>query len=143
MEYLQLKLRDLQRKEIAGYIVRARLPRFEDKEPSIQKYARMAKSHAKSTYISLLTDDTGQEMCTIPDLLRVTHSFYSKLYTPRDVHLPTQAALLNNLTARVTAPQKLMLDSPLTLAELTAAVFQLPLDKTPGADGIHPHLEAH
>ena len=69
MEYLQLKLRDLQRKEIAGYIVRARLPRFEDKEPSIQKYARMAKSHAKSTYISLLTDDTGQEMCTIPDLL--------------------------------------------------------------------------
>ena len=29
LEFLQLKLRDLQRKEIAGYIVRARLPRFE------------------------------------------------------------------------------------------------------------------
>ena len=43
LEYLQLRLRDLQRKEIAGYIVRARLPRFEDKEPSIRKYARMAK----------------------------------------------------------------------------------------------------
>ena len=143
VEYLQLKLRDLQRKEIAGYIVRARLPRFEDKEPSIQKYARMAKSRAKSTYISLLTDDTGQEMCTIPDLLRVTHSFYSKLYTPRAVHLPTQAALLNNLTARVTASQKLMLDSPITLLELTTAVFQLPLDKTPGADGIPIEFYRH
>ena len=94
------------------------------------------KSHAKSTYISLLYDDTGQERVTIPDLLSVTHSFYSKLYTPSAVTLSTQDALLANLTAQVTPPQKQMLDAPITLAELATAVYQLPLDKTPGVDGI-------
>ena len=58
------------------------------------------------------------------------------MYTPLAVSLPTQAALLANLTAQVTAPQQQMLDSPITLAELTTAVYQLPLDKTPGMDGI-------
>ena len=85
----------------------------------------------------MLYDDTGQERVTIPDLLNVNHSFYSAFYTPRDVTLSTQDALVDNVTSQVTAPQKQMLDAPITLAKLTTAVYQLPLDKTPGVDGIH------
>ena len=81
LEYLQLKLRDFQRKQVDGYIVRARLPRFEDKEPSIQKYAALAKSRAKSSYISVLKNDLGVEQYTHDELLTVTHKFYTKLYS--------------------------------------------------------------
>ena len=59
MDFLQLKLRDLLRHEADGYVVRARLPRFEDKEPDIQKYANMAKTRAKSSYIAVLRDAAG------------------------------------------------------------------------------------
>ena len=136
MEYLQAKLADHQRHQVDGYLVRARLPRFEDKAPSIQKYASMAKSRAKASYISVLINESGEEALTQEDLLKTAHKFYTQLYTPRAVYPALQPTLLRNLSTQVNATQKQQLDAPITLKELTAAVSQLPPDKTPGADGI-------
>ncbi|MEC8831535.1 MAG: hypothetical protein VX772_04190, partial [Bacteroidota bacterium] len=112
------------------------MPRFEVREPNIQYYAALEKGHVTKNLISALRDDHGVQFTATPDLLTIAQGYYTTLYTPSPVNLPLQATLLSQLTTRLTTPQQQALDSPITLAELTKAVHQLPLEKTPGTDGI-------
>ena len=134
-----------------GYIVRSLLPRFEDKEPKIEHYAHLEKSRTKSNLIPTLIDTYGNEYSHPSELLTLTHTFYTNLYTPTTPDSAVQRQLLHKVNTRLTASQHTTLDAPLTLAELTTAVHQLPTDKTPGRDGIPiefyqhfwPHIQDH
>ena len=75
------QLQHIQFKELDGYIVRSRLPRFEDKEPNIEHYAQLEKSRSKSNLIPILADTYGNEYSQTDKLLNLTHKFYTNLYT--------------------------------------------------------------
>ena len=151
IDHLQEQLRHLQLQEVDGYVIRSRLPRFEDKEPRIEHYAHLEKSRTKSNLIPILLDTYGTECTHQPDLLTITHDYYTRLYTPSTPDSAIQRQLLQKVTTRLTASQKDALDAPLTLSELTQAVTQLPANKTPGRDGIPiefyqhfwPHIQDH
>ena len=133
---LQDQLRRLQLHQIQGHILRSRIPRFEVGEPHIQHYAMLEKYHYKKNIIPVLRDEQGDDHSSPADLLAVAYIYYATLYTPTPLNTPLQADLLSNLTPRLTAAQRIFMDSPITLAELTQAVLHLPVDKSPGLDGI-------
>ena len=133
---LQDQLRRLQFHQIQGHILRSRITRFEPSEPNIQRYANLEKYHYKKNIIPVLRDEQGDEHSTPADLLAVAFIFYAQLYTPTPIDAPIQARLLSNLTPRLTDAQRFFMDSPITMAELTQAVSQLPSNKSPGMDGI-------
>ena len=136
LNMLQDQLRRLQIHQIQGHILRSRIPSFEVCEPNIQHYASLEKWSAKKNIISVLRDEHGDEHSSPTDLLAVAYIFYASLYTPPPVNTPLQTDLLSNLTTTLTEAQRLFLDSPITLAELTQAVGELPSQKSPGMDGI-------
>ena len=133
---LQDQLRRLQFHQIQGHILRSRIPSFEPSEPNIQRYANLEKYHYKKNIIPVLRDEQGDEHSTPADLLAVAFIFYAQLYTPTPIDAPVQARLLSNLTPRLTDAQRFFMDSPISMAELTQAVSQLPSNKSPGMDGI-------
>jgi len=102
----------------------------------ISHYAALEKHHFKKNIIPVLRDEQGDDHSSPEDLLAVAYIYYATLYTPTPVEVPLQAGFLSNLTSRLTATQRLYLDSPITLAELTQAVRALPVGKSPGVDGI-------
>ena len=143
MEYLQEQLKRLQLQEVEGYIIRSRLPRFEDKEPNIEHYAHLEKSRSKANIISILTDPQGHECTHHNDILTCTHEFYTQLYTSTVTDSNKQNQLLNKVDVHLTQTQQTTLDAPLSLPEITKAVFQLPKEKTPGRDGIPIEFYQH
>ena len=142
-EYLQEQLKRLQLQEVEGYIIRSRLPRFEDKEPNIEHYAQLEKTRNKANIVSILTDTQGQECTQHNDILNCTHEFYTQLYTPTRTDSNKQDQNLNKVEVHLTQTQQTTLDAPLSLPELTKAVFQLPKEKTPGRDGIPIEFYQH
>ena len=136
IDYLQEQLKHLQLDEIEGYLIRSRLPKFEDKEPKIEYYSKLEKRQAKANMISILHDNHGAECTDQADLLRLTHDFYSDLYRPTYTDSHIQYTLLQKINTHLSPTQTHDLDSPITLQELTKAVQQLPRDKTPGRDGL-------
>ena len=136
IDYLQEQLKKLQLDEVEGYIVRSRLPKFEDKEPKIEYYSKLEKRTAKANMISILHDANSKECKDYTDLLKITHDFYSDLYRPTYTDPHMQYTLLQKIDTHLSPTQTQSLDSPITLPELTKAVHQLPRDKTPGRDGL-------
>ena len=143
IDYLQEQLKQLQLDEIAGYLVRSRIPKFEDKEPKIAYYANLEKKHAKSNMISILTDTNNDECTQHPDLLRITHNYYTQLYKQTTTDSQIQNQLLQKIHTQATPQQNAALNAPITLSELTNAIEQLPREKTPGRDGIPIEFYQH
>ena len=143
LHMLQDQLRRLQIHRIEGHILRTRLPRFELSEPNIQHYASLEKWSSKKNIIPLPRDEHGDEHSSPADLLAVAYSYYATLYTPPPVNVPLQNGLISHLTTSLTDIQRRFLDSPITLAELTQAVGQLPTQKSPGMDGIPIEFYQH
>ena len=143
MEYLQEQLKKLQLQEVEGYIIRSRLPRFEDKEPNIEHYAQLEKSRSKANIISILTNPQGQECTHHNEILTCTHEFYTQLYTSTPIDSNKQDQLLNKVDVHLTQTQQTTLDAPLSLPEIAKAVSQLPKEKTPGRDGIPIEFYQH
>ena len=126
-----------ERHEIQGHITRTKgLPTYEINEPDIQYFANLEKRTVKLRTIVTLKDTAGAEHTASDELLNIAHGFYTHLYTPTPVHASTQTRLLQHVRTTLNPVQQQMLDAPLTTADFTRAVQQLPPKKSPGIDGI-------
>jgi len=113
IDHFQEQLQHLQLQELEGYIVRSRLPPFEDKEPNIAHYAHLEKSRVKANLIPVLLDTHGNECYHTDELLNLTHGFYTDLYTPSTPDSAVQWQLLQKVNTQLTTSQKAALDAPL------------------------------
>ena len=87
--------------------------------------------------LSSLLDADGNLLSTQTEVMAETKRYYSELYSAEpNPNLQQQQHLLDNVTAQLSASQKLTLDSDLTLKELTHALSLTPNVKTAGYDGL-------
>ena len=121
-------------RELEGYIVRSRLPPFEDKEPNYcTLWPHLEKSRVKANLIPVLLDTHGNECYHTDELLNLTHGFFTLTY----IHpLHQNSAVQWQLLQKGQHPNSQHLKRqpwmpPLTIAELTTAVNQLPTAKDP------------
>ena len=113
--FLKEKLKTFEEKLIEGYRHRTRgLPRYEQREPDIEFYAKLEKRNAQRTVIGELRHRNGTVYSDNQHLLDITTDFYTVLYTPNSVDESVQEKLLDNVDHKLTDQQKCMLDAELT-----------------------------
>ena len=135
--YIEEQLKKCIEMDVEGFKVRIKgLPKYEQKEPDIQFYANLQRKTAQKLYISELKDKDGTIYTETDDLLRLTTDYYTKLYTPTKLNTTKQDRLLKNIKKTLSPQSRNNLEAPITLEELTQAVNQLGLNKSPGPDGL-------
>ena len=81
--FLKEKLKIFEEKLIAGYRQRTRgLPKYEQREPDIEFYAKLEKRSAQRTVIGELRDKNGDVYADNPNLIHIVTDFYTELYNP-------------------------------------------------------------
>ena len=73
-------------------------------------------------------------------ILKRQVQFYKELYESQDVCEEGMVNFLANLTAKLSEPSVVYLDSQITATELSKAVQQMKANKSPGPDGITPEF---
>ena len=133
---LKEKLKFFEEKLIAGYRQRTRgLPKYEQREPDIEFYAKLEKRSAQRTLIGEPRDKNGVVYTDNANLINIVTDFYTDLYTPSPVEESVQEKLLGNVDHTLTDQEKCMLDADLSEKELQQAVYDLKDEKSPGIDG--------
>ena len=101
--FLKEKLNIFEEKLIEGYRHRTRgLPRYEQREPDIECYAKLEKRSAQWTVIGELRHKNGAVYSDNQHLLDNTTDFYTELYPPNSVDESVQEKMLDNVDHKLT-----------------------------------------
>ena len=84
----------------------------------------------------MLRADDGSVISDQEGLSRLLCSFYADLYSASPCDPVAQAALLSNVSARLSPAESLVCEGPLSQGECFAALQGMARGRTPGCDGL-------
>ena len=136
--YLKRRLKEIENKEIEGYIRRIKYNApYEKCEPDISFFSKLEKRKIAEGRINQLAEKQNGEIYTDKkDVLSIATKFYKELYTPQKLNIRKQNQLLRNIKKKLSLADQEQLDQPITEEEVKIAISQLLTGKTPGLDGI-------
>ena len=135
--HYRARYKEIVDQEIQGHVIRTRgQPRYEINEPNIDFFSKLEKRFQNKNVICQLQDTDGTMKSETDDLIRITHDYYKKLYTPTRTNQIKQQQLLRNVKKTISASDRRKLDAPLDPKEMENAVFQQFDGKSSGADGV-------
>ena len=121
------------RYETQGALVRTKSNWHEYAEKNTKYFFQLEKSRAKNKAMSYLISDEGQKLTTQKQILAEQKSFYQKLYTAD----PKISFRMNvEVKNKIDSETQRGLDQALTIEEITKAMREAKLNRTPGPDGI-------
>ena len=135
--YLKGRLKDIENKEIEGYIRRVKFfAPYEKTEPDIAFFSKLEGQKRTNDRINQLAEKKEGEIFTDNEnIMRISTKFYKDLYTSEKVHEKIQNRLLSNIKTKLSKEAKTNLDKPITEEEVQNAINKLPPGKSPGLDG--------
>ena len=135
--YLKGRLKEIEDKEIGGYIRRVKfLAPYEKTECDISFYSKLEGQKRASDRINQLAEKKGGNIFTDQkNIMRISTDFYKKLYTSEKVNNRIQEKLLSNIKTKISKEKQTNLDKPITEREIEKAIDSLPEGKSPGLDG--------
>ena len=116
--------------------MRSRIQLANDSDRPTRFFLSQAKERNSSQSIQELFDGSGTPGGSTEHLLRSVREFYTDLYRPTDTCQNEQDHLINSLTLSADDDQHSFLESPISLAEMTAALRGMKPNKAPGIDGL-------
>ena len=135
--YLKGRLKQIEDKEIDGYIRRVRfLVPYEKSEPDIAFFSKVeGQKRAKDRINQLAETRDGEIFTDNENIMRISTKFYKDLYTTDKVNEKLQDKLLRNVKTKLSEKAKTDLDKPFTAEEVFKAINKLQSGKSPGLDG--------
>ena len=134
--YLKGRLKEIEEKEIEGYIRRVKfLAPYEKTECDISFYSKLEGQKRASDRMNQLAEKKEGEIFTDQkNIMRISTEFYRKLYTTEKVNNRIQERLLSNIKTKLSEEKRTNLDKPFTEKEIETAINNLPVGKSPGLD---------
>ena len=86
--------------------------------------------------MSSVYDSSGNEVFSLPEIIRAHIAFYTDLFSCGNVDLNAQQNLFSYVTAPLSDSDQASCEGPFTLAEATEALRRANRNKSPGADGL-------
>ena len=93
--------------------------------------------------MSSVYDSSGNEVFSLPEIIRAHIAFYTDLFSCRNVDLNAQQNLFSYVTAPLSDSDQASCEGPLTLAEATEALCRANRNKSPGVDGLSVEFFSH
>lgn len=94
--------------------------------------------------MSSVFNASGSEVFSLPEIMEDLTTFYSAVFSRRDIDLDAQRELFSHVTARLNDSEQALCEGPLTLAEASEALCKSNRNKSPGVDGLtvecYPHF---
>ena len=130
----------LQAEKNSGIILRLKAKFVEEGEKNTKYFLNLEKRNYNTKYMKSILSDNGRVLNDPKAILEEQASYYQTLYTSKkDKPLATEkieeAFLQNKDIAKLNNDQKLLLETPLSLEELSKALSTMANDKSPGLDG--------
>ncbi|KAK3538866.1 hypothetical protein QTP86_018775, partial [Hemibagrus guttatus] len=123
---------------VKGALVRSRFTTLEDMDAPSAFFFNLERSTAQHRQMVCLRLPDGRVTTDITEMRQHAVDFYSGLYTAEDCDLNC-----TEQPPQIDPESKAVLDSDLTLEELTTAVNQLCSARSPGIDGLHSEFFKH
>ena len=135
--YLKGRLKQIEDKEIDGYIKRVRfLAPYEKSEPDIAFFSKLEGQKRANDRINQLAETKDGEIFTdTENIMRISTNFYKDLYSTDKVNAKVQDKLLRNIKTKLSKEARTNLDEPITAEEVFKAINILQSGKSPGLDG--------
>ena len=141
LEYQHTKAEweDIQTEKGIGAIVRSKAKWAEYGEKNSKYFLNLEKRNYNSKYIKKVIKTNGVEISDPSQILQEQQEFYTNLYKSRCSGQPNfdlmDTFLSNKNIPKLNEVDKQKCDDGLTLEDLTDAINNMALDKSPGADG--------
>ena len=141
LEYQHTKAEweDIQTEKGIGAIVRSKAKWAEYGEKNSKYFLNLEKRNYNSKYIKKVIKTNGVEISEPSQILQEQQEFYTNLYKSRCSGQPNfdlmDTFLSNKNIPKLNEVDKQKCDDGLTLEDLTDAINNMALDKSPGADG--------
>ena len=135
--YLKGRLKEVEDKEIEGYIRRTKfLAPYEKNEYDIAFYSKLEGQKRANDRISQIAEKKDGDIYTDQqNIIRISTDFYRKLYQSERVNEKIQDKLLRNVKTKLSKEKQTDLDKPITDKEIEKAIQYLQKGKSPGLDG--------
>ena len=135
--YLKGRLKEIEDKEIQGYIRRVKfLAPYEKTECDISFYSKLEGQKKANDRLNQLAEKKDGVVYTDQgNIMRISTDFYKKLYSSENVNEKIQEKLLKNVKTKLSKEKKTELDKPFGEKEIEEAIYKLPKGKSPGLDG--------
>ena len=116
-----------------GAMFRSKAKWYNKGEKPTKYFLNLEKARSGSKSMSVLINDNEQELTAPAEILQEQAKFYRKLYKS---DASTSFDYINEAEVKLEENEKLDLDKPLTLQELTTALKSTNQNSSPGCDGL-------
>ena len=116
--------------------IRRRAKSIEEGEKPSKFFLKLLRNRVQKNHVSCIFNLSGAEVSTQPEIEQAHFDFYSGLYSKDVINPEMQRNFIVKLDKVLTTDQRTSCDSPLLRDEITAALFTLAKNKTPGCDGL-------
>ena len=140
---IETRLGQEEERRAEGYRVRSRVPHFEDKEPGVAYFSRQEKRGSKRNLIYALKDTEGRVRRGTEQVVKITHDFYTGLFTRGDTDEGTQDRFLSQVDVGLTRQQQEWCDGVIDKGEVECVLKKMAAGKSPGADGFPVEFWRH
>lgn len=116
--------------------VRSRAQWVEDGEKPSRYVFKLERECVEKNCFSSILDHNDNEVFTREEIEAAHVSFYANLFSPEAIDLECKQSLLNEISTVLSEPDHDICEGVLSLAEITASIKSLNLNKAPGPDGL-------
>jgi len=122
------RLSAFDRKKCRGACGRARNP--------LLFFFGLEKRNREKSFVNALLNNQNVEITDEKEMLEVTHSYYSKLFSSEPIDENKTDHLYSLIKNKLTKEETDMTNSKITTLEIEAAINSLGNNKSPGSDGL-------
>ena len=144
IDVLYSKINENKKIKLQGSLLRAKLPNFEENEPTISFLNALEKRKGEQNLIFNIYEEESKKMYNgTGEVKDAIFNFYSKLYKKEKEDIREQTNFLDKIDKSITPEQKEKLETDLTETELYDSLKSLPDFKSPGPDGLTKGFYLH
>ena len=140
LEDLKVKkgeLKVLHNQKIEGLKVRSRAKWFEENEINESYFKQLLASNKKKTCIDKLKkENMEKEITDSKDILKEIKDFYHTLYLRDEREVKFDEFLCNTPLLKISEASRELCDEKITIGECMSVLNEMPLNKSPGNDGL-------
>lgn len=137
-KYIALKteLDDIERNRCRGAVIRSRVKDILEGEKCTAYFLGLEKQKQSKLYINQLTNENGETVSNLEDILEITQKYYKNLFTRQELDRNKMEEALETIDRKITEHDREWCDAPFTLSEVEQAIDGLNKNKSPGIDGL-------